>query len=454
MAYHGATFPRTLDVTSGLPGETMRLLTRFVSGVLLFLVAVSAGAQFTQYTTPGGPDGRPVDRKGELAAQVRSARLRLGAVRVAPEIALRDAEYVRNLLGAAGGSTPSDFTATVSGGLRAYLPTGPDVTWSAYVLPEYVWWQKQAARRRLDGLYGVGLDGFWNRLTVQAKAGSDAQQQVLTAEVPRLTNARTEHAEANVELRLTGAISVFVSGALQRQRALGNPQQDPFVALLAQLDRDEKVERAGFHWRPGNWLVGLGAEHSDVTFADRLPGAVNRSNSGTAPVLELSREHGRLFFQADVAQRSLTAKQGAAFVKFDKPTGHVTLSYEISRPVELFVYANRNLVYSLLPGYSYFDDLRHGASLHLQLGPRTKASLFGETGTLGYTTFAPGTPHRSDKLTSVGGSIGFNFFRGSVLGLAGSHTRYDSNLPGGGRTLDILGFTVTLAAGQLPGTRP
>jgi hypothetical protein len=429
----------------------MRLLTRFVSGALLFLVAVSAGAQFAQYTAPGGPDGRPVDRKGQLAKEVASARMRLGPLRVAPEIALKDVAYVKNLLGSALSSTPSDFTATVSGGFRAYLPTGPDVTWSGYALPEYVWWQKEAPRRRLDGLYGVALDGFWNRLTVQAKAASEAQQQVLTAEVPRLTSARNDHFDLGADLRLTGAISVFVSGGLLRTRALGNPAKDPFVAQFAELDRDEAVERAELRWRPGTWLVGLGVEHSDVTFADRQPGAVNRSNSGTAPVLELSRQHGRLFFEADVAQRSLTAKQGAAFAKFDKTTGHVTVSYEILRTVELFGYVNRNLVYSLLPGYSYFDDLRHGASLHIQLGQRTRASLFGETGTLDYTTFVPGTPRRADDLTSYGGAITFSVLRGAVLGVQGSRTRFDSNLPGAGRTLTILGLTVTIAAGQPPG---
>ncbi|HVR09983.1 MAG TPA: hypothetical protein VMW75_18205 [Thermoanaerobaculia bacterium] len=432
----------------------MRLLTRFVSGVLLFLVAVSAGAQFAEYTAPGGPAGRPIDHRADLAQKVASARLRLGPLRVAPEISLKDVEYVRNLLGAAFSSTPSDFTATASGGFRAYLPTGSNVTWTGYALPEYVWWQKEKDRRQLDGLYGVVLDGFWNRLTVQAKAGSNAQQQVLTAEVPSLTSARIEHGEASVDLRLTGAISAFVSGGLQRQRELGDPRKDPFVALLAQLDRDETVERAGLRWRPGNWLVGLGAEHSDVTFANRQPGALDRSNSGTAPVLELSRQHGRLFFDADVAQRSLTAKQGSEFVKFDKPTGHITVSYEIVRPVELFAYVNRNLVYSLLPGYSYFDDLRHGASLHLQLGRRARASVFGETGSLGYTAFSSSVARRSDKLTSYGGALTYDLLPGAVFGLQGSSTRYASNLPGGGRTLAVLGFNVTLAAGQPPAGPP
>jgi hypothetical protein len=429
----------------------MRLLTRFVSGVLLFLVAVSAGAQFTQYTAPGGPEGRADDRKGQLAKETASARLRLGPLRVAPEIALKNVEYVKNLLGSGLSSAPSDFTATVSGGFRAYLPTGPDVTWTGFALPEYVWWQKQTESRRLNGLYGVGLDGFWNRLTVQAKAASAAQQQVLTAEVPRLTSARTEQVEASADLRLTGATSAFVSGSLVRQRALGSPAKDPLVGLLAELDRDEKVERAELRWRPGTWLVGVGAEHSDVSFVNRQPGAVDRSNSGTAPVLEVSRHHGRLYFDLDLAQRSLTAKQGAEFVKFDKTTGHITVSYEITRTVELFGYANRNLVYSLEPGYSYFDDLRHGASLHVRLGRRTMASIFGETGTLGYTTFVPGTSPRSDDLTAYGGAIAFNLLRGAVLGLQGSRTHFASNLPGAGRTLTVLGFTVTLAAGQPPG---
>ncbi|HYL05584.1 MAG TPA: hypothetical protein VE075_06070, partial [Thermoanaerobaculia bacterium] len=66
----------------------------------------------------------------------------------------------------------------------------------------------------------------------------------------------------------------------------------------------------------------------------------------------------------------------------------------------------------------------------------------------------PGAARRNDKLTSYGGAIGLDLWRGAVLGLQGSHTRYDSNLPGGGRTLDVLGFTVTVTAGQPPGGVP
>lgn len=411
----------------------------------LMLVAGSAEAQFDQYTTPGGPEGRPVDRKAELAKEVENARLRLGALRVAPTLGLRDVEYVKNLLGAAGTTAPSDFTATVTAGARAYLPTGSQVTWSAAALPEYVWWQKEIGRRRLNGRYGLGLFGFWNRLSVAAAAGSDARQQVVTPELLRLASARSDHAEATVEARMTGALSSFVSGRLDRRRSLAKPREDPQALLLEQLDREERIERAGLRWRPpGGWVVGVGAEHTDVTFSHRR-GAVDRSNSGTAPVLELTRDRGRLSFQADVAQRSLSAKQGASFVHFAKTTGHAAISLAVSHAAEVFVYASRNLVYSLLPGYSYLDDLRHGVSLHLNLGRRTTANLFGETGNDSYTALAAGTPRRKDDLTSFGGALSFGLVRSAVLSLQGSRTRFTSNQPRAGRSLTTLGLTVTAA---------
>jgi hypothetical protein len=425
----------------------MRVLIRS-AGLLLccgFLVAGNAEAQFDQYTTPGGPEGRPVDRKAQLAKEVASARLRLGAVRVAPSFALKDAQYVKNLLGAAGSTVPNDFTATVSAGARAYLPTGPQVTWTAYALPEYVWWQRETGRRRFNGLYGLGLFGFWNRLTVAATAGSEAQQQVITPEVLRLASARSDQVKASVELRLSGAVSTFISGNLERRHSLAKLAEDPQALLLQQLDREERVARAGLRWRPpGGWMVGLGAERSDVDFSHRR-GAIDRSNFGTAPVLELSRDRGRLFFQADVAQRSLSAKQGASFAHFAKTTGHAAISLEIAHGAEIFVYANRNLVYSLLPAYSYLDDLRHGAALHLRLGRRTAANVFGETGSEGYTALAPGTPRRRDDLTSFGGAISFGLVRSAALRLQGARTRFTSNQAGGSRSLTTLGLTVTLA---------
>jgi hypothetical protein len=150
----------------------------------------------------------------------------------------------------------------------------------------------------------------------------------------------------------------------------------------------------------------------------------------------------------DVAQRSLTATQGAAFARYDRTTGHITVSYAFTPDVELFVYANRNLEYSVEPDYSYFDDLRHGVSLHMRLGRRSFLNVFGETGSLGYTAIATGIPSRTDDLVAYGGSLTFDIVPGVAVGLAGSSTRFTSNLPGLGRSLNTVGLTVTLVAGQ------
>lgn len=425
---------------------------RIVCTVVLFLAvlvgAVAAGAQVNEYTPPGGPAGRPADRKGQLTKESESARYHLGPVRIAPTLALQDVAWVKNLLGNGVAETPNDFTATVSGGFRAYLPTSSRAMFTAYALPEYVWWQKETDRRRLDGLYGAGFDGFWNRLLLRLRVDSDASQQVESAELPALVNARTEQVGGNAELRLTGAIYAFAGGRVESIRTFTDAQ-DPVSLLLAGLDRDEHVARAGFHWRPtDDWLIGVGAEYTEVTFTDHAPGAVNRGNSGTAPVLEISRENGRLYFQVDVAQRSLTATQGAAFARYDRTTGHITVSYAFTPDVELFVYANRNLEYSVEPDYSYFDDLRHGVSLHMRLGRRSFVNVFGETGSLGYTAIAPGTPSRTDDLVAYGGSFTVDIVPGVAVGLVGSSTRFTSNLPGLGRSLNTVGLTVTLVAGQ------
>ena len=126
----------------------MRLKIPAATTLVLLLMAGSAGAQF-QYIPPGGPEEKPASRKEALDLELSRAHYRLGPVRVAPWASLHDVGYVRSLL-TTGRQLPADFTATAGAGFRAYVRNGPKVTWSAGVLPEYLWWRKQASRRRVD----------------------------------------------------------------------------------------------------------------------------------------------------------------------------------------------------------------------------------------------------------------------------------------------------------------
>src|SRR5262245_3990916 len=121
----------------------MRLTIRAAMTLILclpaFLLADSAGAQFLKYTPPGGPQETPESRQEQVEREVEQARFHLGPVRIAPWMSLRDIAYVRNLF-SNGPAPPNDWTATAGLGFRAYLRNGRKATWTAQVLPEYLWW--------------------------------------------------------------------------------------------------------------------------------------------------------------------------------------------------------------------------------------------------------------------------------------------------------------------------
>lgn len=374
---------------------------------------------------------------------MEEARFHLGPVRVAPWLGLRDAAYVRSFLSAAGEETPSGFTATVGAGLRTYLRTGPKVIWTAQVLPEYVWWSSDSDRSRVNGRYGAGVHAFFNRLTVEATASRREEQQIVTPEVPEPVSSQAEDGQILAELRMTGALSLYGESRIARVRNLeeeGTGLVFP-VDDLELLDREEVVTRAGVRWRPReSWLIGLGAETSRVDFeAD----ALDRSNEGTAPVLELIFDRPKLFVQMDLARRSLEARRGSGFVAFDEVTGTAAVSLRPRRRTGYWVYASRNLVYSVDPTAAYLVDERIGASVSAGLGSRTLSRVFLETGDNDYVSLTGGLPRRDD-LTSWGGSVRFRL-RGTVtLEILGVRTEIDSDLPGGDRSYTSLGTRINL----------
>ncbi len=149
--------------------------------------------------------------------------------------------------------------------------------------------------------------------------------------------------------------------------------------------------------------VGLGAEYSDTSFESIF----DRSNSGTAPVLEL-RYRGPLFYlELETAWRDLEpAGPTSTFVPFNDLTGQLEIGLDQSESWRLGVYSRRNLVYSIQSLGGYFLEQVYGASFGLPLGRRFTLGLYGEFGDHQYA-IEPGTDlPRDDELTSWGGSRG------------------------------------------------
>jgi hypothetical protein len=451
MAYHGAD-PSAFDNGAwnghgpARRKETMRRASMtLILCLLACLVANNAGAQFLKYTPPGGPEETPESRKEEIDRDVEEARFHLGPVRIAPWASLRDIAYVRNLF-ATGSQPPNDVTATAGLGFRAYLRNGRKATWTAQVLPEYVWWHEQTERRRLNGRYLLGFYGFFNRLTLEVRAGREQQQQIITPEVPVPVSSRIDGGELLTEVELTHVLFAFAAASLNQQDSLVDDLGDPRAEGLLLLDREERVTRAGLRWRPRRqWSIALGAERSQVDF-DR--GALDRSNSGTSPVAEIRFKGRQMRFQTAVAARSLEARRGADFVPYDKVTGSASLTVGAGRRVAGTLYASRDLVYSLSSSYAYLDDERLGVALTLGLGRRSQARFFTESGSDTYTAFAAGAPRRRDDVSSYGASLTFGLWRKLSLGVQALRSEFDANVPGGDRSYTAVGATINLLGGR------
>ncbi len=405
-------------------------------------MAGRAKGQFFQFTPPGGPEARPESVADRLEREIHQAPYHLGPVRIAPLVGFRDVAYVRDLF-AEDGKSRSDVTATVGAGLRGYLHTGRKVTWIAQALPEYVWWQKRSEARRLNLSGGLETVFLFNRLSIDAAVSRVEQQRIVTPELPELVNSATDLGRLDAELELTAQFRPFVSAHWARQEGLVDDRLDDLaVQRIALLDRHDRFVRAGLHWYPRTgWIIGLGAERSQVDF-DRS--ALDSSNEGTAPVLELAIDRPHIFFRADLAARSLTATSGSRFVDYDGVTGSVSLNLVPRSSFQVWLYANRGLIYSLSPDYPYLQDQRVGLSLGTGLGPRVYFRVFAETGDNEYTAFSPAAPERTDDLIAYGGALRFTITDTLALSLQATRLELDSPLPGNDRSYTAGGLTLTL----------
>jgi hypothetical protein len=411
---------------------------------VLVLASAPAWGQFAQYTSPGELALEPEDVRENLDRAVEEARWRLGGLRLSPWFGLRDAGVQDNIFSSEG-SGETDVTATVGAGLKAYLPLGRKATFAAHGLPEYVWWRDSSERSEVNGRYGVGLFAFFNRLTVQGTATRREEQGFFSSEVLERTEGRSDRLSAAVEIDVGAAVALFAASS-RTELSFADGLDRPAAPLFSILSREEEVSRFGVAYKlPDRLRLGAGLETSRVSFDNPL---FDRSNSGTAPIVEAAFEGRDLRLSADLALRSLSADGGSGFVDYDELTGEVQLSFLPGWRVSFTVYANRDLVYTLSPDHSYFEDDRVGLSMAARLGRRSAWSVFGESGDHAYTLLRAGAPTRTDDVVSLGSTLDFRLGGRLNWTLRYTRTEFDSNLAGFDRNVNFLSTGL-----QIGGTR-
>lgn len=430
---------------SSIPGPSV-----WLSSILAFGILCSpAAAQFQQYTPPGDLQGAAVNRRDGIEKDVQDARWRLGALRIQPELSLRNLGYVDDVFVGSGEGDVSDLFASVAAGLHFYLPVGPKTTLAAYALPEYVWWQDQEDRRRLNESYGVGVFAYFNRLTIELSGTSNERLSFASSEIEQQVTDSQDSLTADLELFLRRNLALFASASATEFRYLIDEAEkdDPRIAPFDRLDRDEEVLRGGLRARfRGGLTLDLGAERSQATF--RLE-ENDLSNSGTAPYLGLVLDRGAWKLSGDLALRSLKAREGSEFRDFDEPTGRFELTIQARPRLSLQATAARSLTYSVADGFTYALEDRAGAAAEFELRRRISLRVFTETGEVDYSAGMSVAP-RVDDYSAWGAKLKVGLGRKAELQVGVIETEYDSNLPGFDRTVTRITSNLRLTQTSWP----
>ncbi len=420
----------------------MRLRAPALACLAAVVCAAPAAAQFRQFSPPGDFEERRESIQAVLERAIKGSRWKLGRTYLDPWLSLRDVAVVDNVRSQSAGPKVTDLTATAGAGLRLYRPIGQELTFAAHALPEYVWWRDLDQRRRWNGRYGAGLFGNLGRTGLEISVRRIEDSEYFSREVEERVNSRYDNGFLSLEVELGGGVSLFGSGSVSRFRYL--PQGEEALEDIDLLDRDEQLYRIGIRFTFTDSLTaGVGVERSQVEFAKAL---ADRSNSGDSPVLEIAYDGTRFDLRADLVYRDLEPEPESSFVPFQGLTGQAQLALRRAARAEVQLFADRDLVYTVDPGFVYFEDQGAGIAVRTSLGARASVRLFGERGRNDYLEALTGRTARSEDYEAFGADLRVRLGRATLI-LSGSETSYESALPGADRTVRVVRGGLTFGRG-------
>ncbi len=384
----------------------------------------------------------PPDREA-IRSNAEEAPWVTGALRLAPNLGFRDARFVTNRGSTIQTTTEptedrTDFTATFAAGLKGYVKTGEKVIWAVHGIPEYVWWQDDSDRRRLNGRYGAGVFAFFNKLTLEASHRQIEEQGFFSSEIEELASVRVTTTRLYADVEVARGLSVFASGSLS---SFSNSEDE--TPILSRLDRDRNVLRAGVRLAARNgWSLSLGYEDGSTEMDDPV---FDRSNDATAGFAELLAKGNRLELVASVAQRSLEPRAGSSFVAADETTGDIQLEWKLDRHFSMSLYGIRELNFSVRDINSHFLTQRQGVAFSYdsrRQRRRVSVELFAESGDDEFTNFLALGQERIDDAETFGGNVAFYLNRNLQLSFGGLRSEIDSNFDLEDREVNTFGFNL------------
>jgi hypothetical protein len=390
-----------------------------VAVLTALVVAPPAGAQFAQYTPPGSLSVTPVPTKDALALAMQDAPWTLGTLRIAPWIGLQDLTYYNDVDVSTPGNQ-SDYSATVGAGLTVFQPFSPRFTLVLQALPQYEWWKNQKARRLWNGRYGLGVFGYFNRLSVEVAGDKVRQQEYVNDEYEVPVNVEGDKARTIVQIDIFRRLAVYGSGEVVHWRYRN--QDLPGLGYdLTDLDRNETTTGGGlrYEFREG-MAIKVGYQRTRTSF---LSPAYDRSNSGGAPTMGLELQGAHLGLNGSAMRYSLDPTAGSQFTRFSGVLGDGRLSWKIREGLTWSLYGGRKLSYGFGSGSTYGLDSRTGLSLQTELGWRGTMLVYVERGRDEFASAESESGTRRDA-TAYGVTTSFHVGRLGTLSVGFSREEY------------------------------
>jgi hypothetical protein len=413
--------------------------------VVALLGPAAARAQFVQYIAPGSLAEQAESRKEAAERAMEAARWRVGPLRLAPSFELKNLGYLDNVYGTETDVT-SDYTATVAVGLSAYLPVGQRFLIGAFAVPEYDWWRYEESRRGWREQYGASMFGTFSGVTLEVDGSRVSHQGYASSQLETPVTIRGDRGAVSLEVPLFGRLAAFGAAQEDRSRYDFGAGASTLNEQFHGLDRTERFVRGGLrYYLRADTSIGFGYEESRTDFEREI---ADRSNRGTAPLVELQYRRGGLGFSAVAAFWTVEPVARSSFRKVDQTTGEGRLAVGSGSRSRWSLYGARALSYTVdttYGGYSVMD--RGGLAWTFPLGWRLDVQVFGEVGRDHYVAAALAGVRREDDVRSWGAQIGMRLGRQSRWVVMATRSSYDSNV--GGESRSILRVQTNLQLGTL-----
>ncbi len=393
--------------------------------------------------------GQTYQMFSEEMNQIREkAPFSFGPLRLFPSLALRNVGYDSNVFFDA--RPKADYTGTFSPEVRAYLPLGGTILFTARENPEYSFYLNEKNRREFSNSFGFGLRALvLGRFVLDGSAHYDKHRRPQSSELGALVTDTSKGYEAGLTFETPRRTSLGIKAVFNDVSLEDYAPAETGVPLSGILNRIERGLQAEFNYEisPGGYFF-LSGMVTEFAFAS----AVSNWKDSTAmegfagvrfPI------GGKIRGTLALGFKKFAPKE-AGPAEFSGLVGKTELEGRFG-PLGLRASYSRDSVFSVWTDVLFFIDSRYGAGASFYLTPFLRLDYNYDLGNADYPDFpgagpAPGegsSGRRRDNHATHSAGIVVRLFGNTGLGLTWNSARWTSTMAGWDRRREFIGVFLT-----------